>query len=83
MYLSSAFADILHKPARKKPTITPAESHARNHIGHPFLPLSTIALFFILERIFLSPMGNTNNMPVNATEENECSIQFRNGFWSA
>jgi len=51
MYLSSPFAEILHKLARKIPTMTPAESHARNHIGHPFLPL-------IENSHFLHPLAN-------------------------
>ena len=38
MYLSSAFDDILHKPAIKKPTITPAESHAGTTSVTPFSP---------------------------------------------
>jgi hypothetical protein len=36
-YCSSHLDEILHKPARKNPIMTPAESHAMNHIGHSFL----------------------------------------------
>jgi len=36
--LPSVFAAILHKPAIKNPIMTPAKSHAANHIGHPFSP---------------------------------------------
>jgi len=37
-YLGLCF-EILHKPARKNPTMTPAQRHARNDIGHPFFSL--------------------------------------------
>jgi hypothetical protein len=37
-FLSSVFAAILHKQARKNPKMTPEKNHARNHIGNSFLP---------------------------------------------
>ncbi len=57
MYLSSPFAEILHKPARKNPTMTPIESHARNHIGHPLPPLTRDSHFLSSTSEFPSLQG--------------------------
>jgi hypothetical protein len=61
IFRSSVFAAILHKQARKNPRMTPAKSHARNHIGHLFLPR-------IENNFFVHPRAN---FPTSKVEYNQ------------
>jgi hypothetical protein len=78
MSLSSVLAAILHKPARKNPRMTPAKSHARNHIGHLFLPLIENSLFVYLRADFSSSKVEYNQYPDEGNGKNRiaCLLRF-------